>query len=176
MFDTLKAIFKGLTTPTHELIAESQRAIDESNKNIAKKIKETEGLDYKRLINEHKVWGIEKEYGEVETVSLFSDRLRFRCQFKNRDLLFKDIINFEVLTDTQIEEKSKLGQVMMFGVAGLATKTKTEEKVVRKLVVNACEYGINFVILIDTVLDPLTVAKELSKELEEYKNKIQEIN
>lgn len=158
-----KDLFKAFTMSTEEIIAES-------NREIAKKIKDAEGLDYKRLINKNNVWGIEKECGNVESIMLFSDRLRFRCQFKNRDLLFKDIINFEVLTDTQIEEKSKLGQFVMIGAMALATKPKTEEKVVRRLVINASEYGINFSIIIDTLYDPLTVAKELSKELEEYRS------
>ena len=172
MIGIFKSIFKGLTTPTHELIADSQKVIAESNREIASYYKETEGLDYKRLVCSNKVWGIEKECGEVESVMLFSDRLRFRCQFKNRDLLFKDIINFEVLTDTQIEQKSKLGQMMLIGVFALATKPKTEEVVSRKLVINAKECGIEFAIIIDTLHDALTVGKELSKELEEYKNNI----
>ena len=158
----LKDFFRGFTMSTEEVIAES-------NKGIARHHKETEGLDYKRLIYSNKVWGIEKECGEVKTISLFSDRLRFDCQFKNRDLLFKDIINLEVLTDTQIEEKSKLGQMMLIGVFALGTKTKTEEVVSRKLVINAKECGIEFSIIIDTLHDALTVAKELNPIIEEYK-------
>lgn len=160
-----KDFFRSFTMSTDEVIAES-------NKGIAKHYKEKEGLDYKRLVYSNNVWGIEKECGEVKTISLFSDRLRFDCQFKNRDLLFKDIINFEVLTDTQIEQKSKLGQMMLIGVFALATKPKTEEVVSRKLVINAKECGIEFAIIIDTLHDALTVGKELSKELEEYKNNI----
>lgn len=159
----LKDFFRGFTMSTEEVIAES-------NKGIAKHYKEQEGLDYKKSITKNKVWGIEKECGEVESVMLFSDRLRFRCQFKNRDLLFKDIINLEVLTDTQIEEKSKLGQMMLIGVFALATKPKTEEVVSRKLVINAKECGVEFSIIIDTLHDALTVAKELNPIMEEYKN------
>ena len=158
----LKDFFRGFTMSTEEVIAES-------NKGIARHYKEQEGLDYKKSITKNKVWGIEKECGEVESVMLFSDRLRFRCQFKNRDLLFKDIINLEVLTDTQIEEKSKLGQMMLIGVFALGTKTKTEEVVSRKLVINAKECGIEFSIIIDTLHDALTVAKELNPIIEEYK-------
>lgn len=158
----LKDFFRGFTMSTEEVIAES-------NKGIARHYKEQEGLDYKKSIIENKVWGIEKECGEVESVMLFSDRFRFRCQFKNRDLLFKDIINLEVLTDTQIEQKSKLGQMMLIGVFALGTKTKTEEVVSRKLVINAKECGIEFSIIIDTLHDALTVAKELNPIIEEYK-------
>lgn len=161
----LKEIIKGFTMSTEEIIAES-------NKGVAKYYKETEGLNYKKSITKNKVWGIEKEYGEVESVMLFSDRLRFRCQLKNRDLLFKDIINFEVLTDTQIEQKSKLGQMMLIGVFALATKQKSEEIISRKLVINAKECDIEFSIIIDTFYDALAVAKELSKDLGEYKNNI----
>lgn len=159
----LKDFFRGFTMSTEEVIAES-------NKGIARHYKETEGLDYKRLIYSNKVWGIEKECGEVKTISLFSDRLRFDCQFKNRDLLFKDIINLEVLTDTQIEEKSKLSQMMLIGVFALGTKTKIEEVVSRKLVIDAKECGIEFSIIVDTLHDALTVAKELNPIIEEYKN------
>lgn len=159
----LKDFFRGFTMSTEEVIAES-------NKGIARHYKEQEGLDYKKSITKNKVWGIEKECGEVESVMLFSDRLRFRCQFKNRDLLFKDIINLEVLTDTQIEEKSKLGQMMLIGVFALGTKTKIEEVVSRKLVINAKECGVEFSIIIDTLHDALTVAKELNPIIEEYKN------
>lgn len=158
----LKDFFRGFTMSTEEVIAES-------NKGIARHYKEQEGLDYKKSIIENKVWGIEKGCGEVESVMLFSDRFRFRCQFKNRDLLFKDIINLEVLTDTQIEQKSKLGQMMLIGVFALGTKTKTEEVVSRKLVINAKECGIEFSIIIDTLHDALTVAKELNPIIEEYK-------
>lgn len=164
-----KSIFRGLTMSTEELIADSQKVIDESNREMVTHYKETEGLDYKKSITKNKVWGIEKECGEVESVMLFSDRIRFRCQFKNRDLLFKDIVNLEVLTDTQIEEKSKLGQMMLIGVFTLGTKTKTEEVVSRKLVINAKECGIEFSIIIDTLHDALTVAKELNPIIEEYK-------
>lgn len=159
----LKDFFRGFTMSTEEVIAES-------NKGIARHYKEQEGLDYKKSITKNKVWGIEKECGEVESVMLFSDRLRFRCQFKNRDLLFKDIINLEVLTDTQIEEKSKLGQMMLIGVFALATKPKTEEVVSRKLVINAKECSIEFSIIIDTFHDALTVVKELNPIIEKYKN------
>lgn len=62
--------------------------------------------------------------------------------------------------------------MMLFGVFALATKPKTEEVISRKLVINAKECGIEFVIIIDTLHDALTVGKELSKELEEYKNNI----
>ena len=148
----------------------TEEIIAESNKGIARHYKETEGLDYKKSITKNKVWGIEKECGEVESIMLFSDRLRFRCQFKNRDLLFKDIINLEVLTDTQIEEKSKLGQMMLIGVFALATKSKTEEVVSRKLVINAKECGIEFSIIIDTFHDALTVVKELNPIIEKYKS------
>lgn len=165
----LKEILKGFTMSTEDLIADSQKVIDESNKKIAKHYKENEGLDYKKSITKNKVWGIEKECGEVESVMLFSDRIRFRCQFKNRDLLFNDIINLEVLTETQIEEKSKIGEMMVIGLFALGTKKKTDEVVNRKLVVNAKECGIKFSIIIDTLHDALTVAKELNPIIEEYK-------
>ncbi len=161
----LKDFFSGFKMSTEEVIAES-------NKKIAQHYKETEGLDYKKGIAGNKVWGIEKECGEVRTVSLFSDRLRFNCQFKKRDLLFDNIVNLEVLTGTQIEEKSKIGEMMVIGLFALGTKKKTDEVVDRKLVVNAKECGIGFSIIIEPVYDALTVAKELNQIIEEYKNNI----
>lgn len=160
-----KDFFRSFTMSTEEVIAEA-------NRGIAEHYKATEGLDYRNPIYSRKVWGIEHECGEVESVMLFSDRLRFKCRFKNRDLLLKDIVNFEVLTDIQIEQKSKLGQMMLIGVFALGTKPKTEEVVSRKLVINAKECGIEFSIIIDTIDDALTVAKELNPIIEEYKNNI----
>ena len=160
-----KDFFRSFTMSTEEVIAESEMR-------VARHYKEVEGLDYKKSIAKSKVWGIEKEYGDVKIISLFSDRLRFDCQFKNRDLLLKDIVNFEVLTDIQIEQKSKLGQMMLIGAFALGTKPKSEEVVSRKLVINAKECGIEFSIIIDTIDDALTVAKELNPIIEEYKNNI----
>lgn len=165
----LKEIFKAFTMSTEELLEESDKAIEESKKELANHYKETEGLDYKGSVYESKVWGIEKDCGEVQSIMLFSDRLRFLCQFKNRDLMFKDIKNIEVMTDTQIEQKSKLGQMMLIGVFALATKPKTEEVTSRKLVINAEECGIGFSVIIDTLDDSLTVAKELNTIIEKYK-------
>lgn len=157
-----KEIFKAFTMSTDEVIAESR-------KEIANHYMKTEGLHYKGEIYENKVWGIEKECGDVKSIMLFSDRLRFLCEFKNRDLMFKDINDIEILTDTQIEQKSKLGQMMLIGVFALATKPKTEETISRKLVINAIEDEIKFSIIIDTLYDSLTVAKDLNQIIKKYK-------
>jgi hypothetical protein len=162
----LKEILKGFTMSTDDMIAES-------NKGIAEYYKKQEGLNYIEIIFSHKVWGVEREYGEISSVLLFEDRLRFDTKIKGnyRDLLLKNITNIEVLTDTQIEQKSKLGQMMLIGVFAFATKPKTEKIIDRKLVINAKESDIDFSIIIDTVQDSLNVAKKLNKFIEEYKNK-----
>lgn len=160
----LKEILKGFTMSTDDMIAES-------NKGITEYYKKQEGLNYIKIISSHKVWGVEREYGEISSVLLFEDRLRFDTKIKGnyRDLLLKNITNIEVLTDTQIEQKSKLGQMMLIGVFAFATKPKTEKIIDRKLVINAKESDIDFSIIIDTVQDSLNVAKELNPIIEEYK-------
>lgn len=159
-----KEIIKGFTMSTDEMIAES-------NKGIAKYYKEQENLNYIEIIFSRTVWGVEQEYGEISSVLLFKDRLRFDTKIKGnyRDLLLKDITSIEVLTDTQIEEKSKVGQMIVLGLFALLTKPKTEEVIKRKLVINAKESGIDFSIIVDTVQDSLTIAKKLNKILLEYK-------
>lgn len=154
----LKDIIKGFTMSTEEVIAES-------NNEISKYYKETEGLNYIKLIYSRAVWGIEQEYGEISNVLLFEDRLRFNSGIKrhNRDLLFKNIVGIEVLTDIQIEQKSKVGQMLVIGMFALATKPRTEEILKRKLVINASEDNIGFAIVIDTTDDALVVAKSLNK-------------
>lgn len=163
----LKDLIKGFTMSTDEVISES-------NKGIAEYYKKQEGLNYIEIIFSRTVWGVEQEYGEISSVLLFEDRLRFDTKIKGnyRDLLLKDITGIEVLTDTQIEQKSKLGQMMLIGVFALTTKPKTEEIVKRKLVVNAKENGIDFSIIVDTIHDSLTVAKKLNKFIDEYKSNI----
>lgn len=163
----LKEILKGFTMSTDDMIAES-------NKGITEYYKKQEGLNYVEIIFSHTVWGVEQEYGEVSSVLLFEDRLRFDTKIKGnyRDLLLKDITSVEVLTDTQIEQKSKLGRMMLIGVFALATKPKTEEVIKRKLVINAKESGIDFSIIVDTVYDSLTVAKKLNKFIEDHKTQI----
>lgn len=160
----LKDFFRGFTTNTNEIIAEG-------NKGLFEYYKKQEGLDYIEIIPTRAVWGIEQEYGEISNILLFKDRLRFNTKIKGnyRDLLLKDIITVEVLTDTQIEQKSKLGQMMLIGIFALATKPKTEEITKRKLVINAKESGIDFSVIVDTTEDSLIVAKKVNKFVEECK-------
>ena len=167
----LKDLFKGFARSSEDVMREYQDL-------YAVAMKHKEGLEFVRLILINSVLGIEKEYGDISTIMLFTDRLRFNTKngTTHRDVMIKDIVSVEMLTDIQIEEKSKVGQMMVIGLYALATKPKTEEVLKRKVVLNINEEGIDFSIILDTFDDPLTVAKELSKELEEYKNKIQEIN
>lgn len=160
----LKEFLRGFTMNTDEIIAEG-------NKGLSEHYKKQEGLDYIEIISTRTVWGIEQEYGEISNILLFKDRLRFNTKIKgkHRDLLLKDIINIEVLTDTQIEQKSKLGQMMLIGIFALATKPKTEEVTKRKLVINAKESGIDFSVIVDTTEDSLIVAKKVNKFIEECK-------
>ena len=160
----LKDFFRGFAMNSDEIIAEG-------NKGLFEYYKKQEGLDYTEIISTRTVWGIEQEYGEISNILLFKDRLRFNTKIKgkHRDLLLKNIINIEVLTDTQIEQKSKLGQMMLIGIFALATKPKTEEVTKRKLVINAKESGIDFSIIVDTTEDSLIVAKKVNKFIEECK-------
>lgn len=170
----LKDLMKGFTMTTDELISETDKVIAESEKKRAMYYKEKEGLDYIRNIYSNNVWGIEEEYGKISHVLLFEDRLRFDTEIKGRyrDLLLKDILNIEVLNDIQIEEKSKVGQMMVIGIFALATKSKKEEVLKRRLVINTSESDIKFSIIIDTVKDSLTEAKKLNDFIKEYKDKI----
>lgn len=160
----LKDFFRGFTMNTDEVITEG-------NKGLSEYYKKQEGLDYIEIISTRTVWGIEQEYGEISNILLFKDRLRFNTKIKGnyRDLLLKDIITVEVLTDIQIEQKSKLGQMMLIGIFALATKPKTEEVTKRKLVINTKESGIDFSIIVDTTEDSLIVAKKVNKFIEECK-------
>ena len=167
----LKSVSSFFKTPSMEEIEErSKITAEENDKALAKTYKEKEGLDYKKMICVKNAWGVEETCGDIFSILIFSDRIRFVGKFDKRDLFLKDIINLEVLTDTQIEEKSKLGQMMLIGVFALGTKSKTQEVTKRKLVINASECGINFSVIVETIRDTLMEAKLLGKGLEEYKN------
>lgn len=162
-----KEIKKAFTMSTEELIADSNRKIAES-------IKEKEGLNYIELLHSYNVFGL-KGADKDTRVSIFDDRLRFSILSNTkRDIMFTDIKSVEILTDTQIEEKSKIGQMMIIGVFALATKKKTEEVVKTRLVLNVCEEGINFSVIIDTIHDALDEAKKLNRRLLEYKETVKE--
>lgn len=159
----LKEIFRGFTMSTDDLIAES-------NKEIAKSIKEKEGLNYKHLLYYNNVLGIEG-MNSNSTVSLFDDRLRFGIDaLRKKDVLFRDIKSIEIMNSIQIEEKSKVGQMMVIGLFALATKKKTEEIMKNKLVINVSEEGINYSIVVETIYDTIEEAKKLNKILLEYKS------
>lgn len=171
-------IFRDIINP--ERVKERTRKLEEQSKSSKEKFnedmkayyKEKEGLNFIKLIYQNNVWGIEEDYGKIENISLFDDRVRFKGRFKNRDLMFSDIDDVEVLTDTQIEQKSKVGQMMLIGAFALVTKPKTEEVVKRKLVINASENDIKFSVIIDTLYDSLTVAKDLNQIIKEYKTNL----
>lgn len=148
---------------------QSKKFDEEQNEKLREEYKEKEGLEYKQKIYVKNAWGIDKSCGEILMILIFSDRIRFSGKLGTRDLLLKDIVNLEVLTDTQIEEKSKLGQFAMIGVLALATKPKTEEIDKTKLIINASECGIKFSIAVETLKDTLSEAKVLGQYLEEYR-------
>ena len=167
-------VFRDIMNPkrveerTRKLEEQSKASDEKYNKELRERFKE-EGLDYKHKIYVKNAWGIDKSCGEILMILIFSDRIRFSGKFGTRDLLLKDIMDLEVLTDTQIEEKSKLGQFAMIGVLALATKPKTEEIDKTKLIINASECGIKFSIVVETLKDTLSEAKVLGQYLEEYK-------
>lgn len=157
-----KEFFKGFTMNAEDLIAEK-------NKELAVYMKESEGLNYKRMLYYKDTVGLENLNNEAG-VLLFDDRLRFSLlNNEKRDILFKDIKSVEIMNTIQIEEKSKLGQMMVIGLFALATKRKTEEISKNKIVINVCEDGINFSIITDTIYDTIEEAKELNKILINYK-------
>lgn len=163
----LKEIIKGFTMSTDDII-------EESNERIAEYYKKQEDLNYVKIISNQKVWGVEQSYGEIENILLFEDRLRFNTKIKGkyRDLLFKNITSVEVLTDIQIEQKSKVGQMMIMGVFALATKPKIKEVLKRRLVINVRENNIDFSIIVDTTYDALEVAKDLNEFIECQKGRV----
>ena len=167
-------VFRDIMSPervkerTRNLEEQSKASEDRYNKELSEQYKE-EGLDYKQKIYVKNAWGIDKSCGDISMILIFSDRIRFSGKWSTRDLLLKDIVDLEVLTDTQIEEKSKLGQFAMIGVFALATKPKTQEVDKTKLIINASECGIKFSIVVETLKDTLSEAKVLGQYLEEYK-------
>lgn len=157
-----KEIFKGFTMSSEDFIAEK-------NKELAIAMKEQEGLNYQRMLYYKNTMGLEN-LNEEAGVLLFDDRLRFSLlSNEKRDVLFKDIKSVEIMNTIQIEEKSKLGQMMVIGLFALATKRKTEEISKNKIVINVCEDGINFSIIADTIYDTIDEAKELNKVLINYR-------
>lgn len=152
-----------------EIDAEMNEKEKQRNLKLAKEIKEKEGLNYLRSISCHSVVGIKDCYSPC----LFDDRLRF----KNRkgetiDILFSCIESIEVMNDIQIQEKSKVGEMMVIGAFALATKKKTEEIYNTKISVNVNENGLKYSVILDTIYDALTEAKELNKLLIEYKSRV----
>lgn len=158
-----KELFRSFTMSTEDFMVEK-------NNELAIAIKEREGLNYKRMLGYKNVIGLE-DLNKEAGVFLFDDRLRFPLlDGKKRDVLFKDIKSVEVMNSIQIEEKSKLGQMMIIGMFALATKKKTEEISKNKIVINICEGGINFSIIADTIYDTIEEAKDLNKTLINYRN------
>lgn len=157
-----KEFFKGFTMNTEDFMAEK-------NNELAISIKEREGLNYKKMLYYKDAVGLENLNKEAGAL-LFDDRLRFfLLNNEKRDVMFRDIKSVEVMNTIQIEEKSKLGQMMVIGLFALATKRKTEEISKNKIVINVCEDGINFSIIADTIYDTIEEAKELNKVLINYR-------
>lgn len=139
------------------------------DKDMTKMYKEKENLNYIRMIYSTNILGV-NGINKNTSLILFDDRIRINAYPKNKDILFKDIKSIEIMNSVQIEEKSKVGQMMVIGLFALATKKKTEEVMKNKLVINVCEEGINYSIVADTVYDTIEEAKKLNKIISEYKN------
>lgn len=164
----LKDFFKGFTMNTEEVFTEARG-------NLYNHYKETEDLHFIDLLTSKAIYGVKIGYSDAENIILFNDRIRFSAKAtKNtKDIMFDDIVSVELMTDMQIEEKSKVGQMMVIGMFALATKKQTVEVMKRRLVINVCEEDINYSIIVDTIFDALDEAKKLNKLRNEYKENIE---
>lgn len=121
------------------------------------------------------VMGLEKN--ELYTIGLFEDRIRmvgavgtvYNDEKDVRNIFRKDIQRIRIMDTKQIEEQSKLGQMMFIGVLALGTKKQTKEVFERRIVLDLNEDGIEFSVIMDTDDSRYNIL-ELAKKLNKWKD------
>lgn len=122
-----------------------------------------EGLVYVESYLINNIFGLGDKYRNCKMIYFLEDRLRVGGFAGGRDIEFKNIVNLEVLTDIQIQEKSKVGEMLLIGMFALATKKKTFEVEDRKILLTMNEDDIKFNVIIDSNSDELELAKTINK-------------
>ncbi|XZN14370.1 hypothetical protein ACSW9O_16025 (plasmid) [Clostridium perfringens] len=93
-----------------------------------KKIYKNKGMDF---IDDYwiKLYTGFKEYGIKESVKLvlFKDRIIFEIAGDKKEILFENIEDYRIQTETQLIERASLMKVACFGVFGLGMKGKEKE-------------------------------------------------
>ena len=157
----LKNLFSAFTVDIDEEIKKMEQAkVDKFSEH---------GLRYKHVILNNEVIGIENFGKEIRSFVL-EDRIRFVCSnCGDVDVMFEDIVSINVMNDIQIEEKSKLGEMIVLGIFALGTKRKINRIIKNKLVININEDDISYSLIIDTIHDALSEARKLNQVINNYK-------
>lgn len=150
-----------------------------TDKDIAKRKKE-EKENYKKqglnLANSYwiKLYSGFREYGIKEDVKLmlFKDRIIFKIDYKvEKEILFKDIEDYRIQTESQLIERASLMKVACFGVFGLGMKGKEKELNKEYVYIRAIYEGEQANIVFDRGIGGNEeIVQELHRLIKEYKN------
>ena len=137
-----------------------------------KKIYNDKGLDF---IDYYwiKLYSGFREYGVKDTVqlTLFKDRLIFKIDGDEKEVLFKDIQDYRIQTESQLIERASLMKVACFGVFGLGMKGKEKELNKEYVYIRAIYEGEQANIVFDRGIGGNEeIVQELHRLIKEYKN------
>ncbi len=117
------------------------------------------------------VIGIEN-YEKIKSIAVLKEGLKFyppnlkSGDIKSGTFIYRENIkSIEIMDECEIQERSKLGQMVVIGLFALATKRKFDKKFQRMVVINIEEDGIKYSILIKFEFDTLKIAKKLNNWL-----------
>lgn len=137
-----------------------------------KKIYNDKGLDF---IDYYwiKLYSGFREYGVKDTVqlTLFKDRLIFKIDGDEKEVLFKDIQDYRIQTESQLIEKASLMKVACFGVLGLGMKGKEKEVNKEYVYIKAIYKGEVINIIFDIKIEKNEdFIQSIHKLMKEYRN------
>ncbi|WP_415313920.1 hypothetical protein [Clostridium perfringens] len=150
-----------------------------TDKDIAKRKKE-EKENYKKqgldLVNSYwiKLYSGFREYGIKEDVKLmlFKDRIIFKIDYEvKKEILFRDIEDYRIQTESQLIERASLMKVACFGVFGLGMKGKEKELNKEYVYIKAVYEGeVANIIFERGIGENEKIIQELHRLIKEYKN------
>ncbi|MGL6184694.1 MAG: hypothetical protein ACRC1T_04880, partial [Clostridium chrysemydis] len=144
---------------------------DAKNYQKKKKIYNDNNLDF---INDYwiKLYSGFREYGVKDTVKLilFKDRMIFEISGDKKEILFRNIEDYRIQTETQLVERASLMKVACFGVFGLGMKGKEKELNKEYCYIKAMHEGEEINIVFDVSIGSNEeIIQELHKLIKEYK-------
>lgn len=145
--------------------------LDVEDNQKKKKIYSNNNLDF---INDYwiKLYSGFREYGIKDTVKLIvlRDRLIFEIDGDKKEILFKDIKDYRIQTESQLIERASLMKVAAFGIFGLGMKGKQKELNKEYCYIKAIYENEEINIVFDIkVGSNEEVIQELYKLMKEYK-------